>query len=267
MEKNVFYLKGIPDFTWVTDHRAIEGIVAKGFHELVNPRHVRLREQMAGFQFHVVWMQGSKMQVPDALSRVPTKTQDVIPIGAAVRRIMVWSVKEMDNGSEHLARMFKAAEGEDYQKIIKAFEDEAVIKNLHSSHPAKSVISIWDTLSLMRTDKGDLLLIDNDKILVPEGAREDLIRALHGAHSGADKMHHTAKSKYWWPDMKMNLRDHAENCLTCLKVKPQRKREEPVTSRLLLDLIHPMDELGTDVWSDRKTKHLVIIDRASGYIF
>ncbi len=267
MEKTVFYLKGIPNFAWVTDHRAIEGIMAKGFHELVNPRHVHLHERMAGFQFHVQWLQGSKMAVPDALSRAPTTTQDVKSIGATIRHVVVRAVKEMDNGQEHLNKMFEAVEDEEYQQLIKAFQDEAVVKNLHSNHLAKAIISIWDSLSLMQTEKGYLLLIDNDRILVPSKARQGLMKALHGGHLGADKMNNTARSRYWWPDIRKDIKDYGDNCLTCVKFKPQCKREEPIASWTPLHHLHPMDEVRTDIWSDGKHKELVIIGRASGFIF
>ena len=44
-----YYLRGLRQFTVVTDHRPLIGTMAKSLHEITNPRLRRLREKLAGY--------------------------------------------------------------------------------------------------------------------------------------------------------------------------------------------------------------------------
>ena len=66
-----FYLRGLPEFTVLTDHRPIVGIFRKQLHELENAQLMRMREQLTNFSFQVKWVKGKTYMIADALSRTP----------------------------------------------------------------------------------------------------------------------------------------------------------------------------------------------------
>ena len=49
IHKCTFYLKGLPTFKVVTDHRPLEGVFCKNIFDLPNPRLQRMREKLTGF--------------------------------------------------------------------------------------------------------------------------------------------------------------------------------------------------------------------------
>ena len=48
INKCQFYLRGLPNFTVLTDHRPLEGVFRKTIFDLPNPRLQRMREKLSG---------------------------------------------------------------------------------------------------------------------------------------------------------------------------------------------------------------------------
>ena len=63
-----FYLRGLPSFTVLTDHRPLEGIFQKDIFDLASPRLQRLREKIAMYSFLVRRVPGKTHFIADALS-------------------------------------------------------------------------------------------------------------------------------------------------------------------------------------------------------
>ena len=53
LEKCRFYLKGMPSFTVVTDHKALVGLFKKHLHDISNDRILRLRDRVISYNFEV----------------------------------------------------------------------------------------------------------------------------------------------------------------------------------------------------------------------
>ena len=70
MKKSDCYLRG-RHFFWITDQKSWQGLSQKPLAHLTNPWLVGIYEKMMPYTFDTVWTQGSKMQVPDCLSRLP----------------------------------------------------------------------------------------------------------------------------------------------------------------------------------------------------
>ena len=71
IDKCSFYLKGGTHFTVATDHKLLEGIFAKDFYDIPNPRLQRLREKLVEYNFTVTWVPGKSHHIADALSCAP----------------------------------------------------------------------------------------------------------------------------------------------------------------------------------------------------
>ena len=65
-----FYLRGLPAFTVLTDHRPLVGIFRKQLHKLDSAR-LRMREKLTNLSLKVKWVEGNTHMIADALSRLP----------------------------------------------------------------------------------------------------------------------------------------------------------------------------------------------------
>ena len=92
------------------------------------------------------WTQGKANVVADALSRAPVwPAQEEADILACAARVAM-ARKPQDEILAELAQ--KASEDPDYQAIYQALRAGKVPKNLPRRHPAQSVGTAWNNLSL-----------------------------------------------------------------------------------------------------------------------
>ncbi|TRY68990.1 hypothetical protein TCAL_13738 [Tigriopus californicus] len=75
---------------------------------------------------------------------------------------------------------------EEYRALLHAFRRHADLHSLPPSHPAHSFASIWEGISQLDQEDESLLLL-GDRIIVPAGARQEIIRILHLPHQGLTK--------------------------------------------------------------------------------
>ena len=71
IKQNNYYLRGMPHFDVITDHKPLRGIFAKPLHEITNPRLLRYREALNPYSFEVSWNAGKNHIIADALSLAP----------------------------------------------------------------------------------------------------------------------------------------------------------------------------------------------------
>ena len=56
------------------------------------------------------------------------------------------------------------------------------------------------------------MLKDSQKIVVPNGAQDEILNELHRSHSGILKTYTTAAQLYYWPGMKGSIKQMIESC-------------------------------------------------------
>ena len=67
-KKCEIYLKGMDNFTIITDHNPLVGILdKKTLDEVENPRLQRLKEKLLGYNFKTEWISGKQNAIPDTL--------------------------------------------------------------------------------------------------------------------------------------------------------------------------------------------------------
>ena len=71
IKKCEFYLRGLPTFNVLTDHRPLVGIFRKQLTMLENNRLMTMREKIIEFTFEVSWVKGKTHYIANALSRAP----------------------------------------------------------------------------------------------------------------------------------------------------------------------------------------------------
>ena len=124
-----FYLRGLPAFIVLTDHRPFVGIFRKQLHELDNARLMRMREKLTNFSFEVKWVEGKTHMIADALSRAPVFQPEEEEDKAIDTGIQCLQVRE----SNELANIEEAID-ENYNVIVQAIKTDAEFKHLPSHH-------------------------------------------------------------------------------------------------------------------------------------
>ena len=71
LKKCRFYLKGMPHFTVVTDHKPLVGLFKKHLHDIANDHILRLRDKVISYNFEVKWLKG-KLNEQRCLTPLPS---------------------------------------------------------------------------------------------------------------------------------------------------------------------------------------------------
>jgi hypothetical protein len=183
VKKCRYYLLGMQKFTVWTDHRPLLGIWHKQIDESGNARCQKWRENLSIYNFNVEWKAGKTHYVADSLSRA-----------------LYWDLPEVDSvfcfatnpmqGIHDIIR--KAAEEEDYKRIIEAISNGVSTKSISDYHPAAALRSEWDYLSV----NNGLVVHLCKRIIIPRGARDATLQVLHRSHAGVAKTAEAAKQLY-----------------------------------------------------------------------
>ena len=138
------------------------------------------------------------------------------------------------------------------------------IKNKHEpsalpdKHPARQLLNVWQSLSL--SEEG-LIVVDGSKIFIPSTYRPKLLQELHAGHGGIQKTVQTARSLYFWPDMKNQIKQMVDKCEPCQRVRPSLPIEPLIESTAE----YPMQHVGSDLFHHAGRDYLLVVDRYSGY--
>jgi hypothetical protein len=87
----------------------------------------------------------------------------------------------------------KAAEEEDYKRILEAVSNGVSTKAITNCHPAAALRSEWDYLSVIN----GFVVQDCKRIVIPRGAQEATLQVLHRSHAGVAKTAEAAKQLYF----------------------------------------------------------------------
>ena len=248
-----FFLKGIPHFSVITDHRPLLGTFSKPLSGLLNPRLVRFRERILDFNFSVTWQAGKQNILADALSRSTPRTSP-----SSNPQVVNACILAPEPTRQLLSRAAKACPN--YSAIVQAITDGVPLRHLTDTHPAKQLKGEWHALSI--SDEG-LILLEARRIYVPHSARPTILRQLHEGHCGLQKTWESAKTMFFWPGLKESIKQQVQTCEQCQRFRFSLACEP---------LIHttadfPMHKVSADLYKANGTNYLIVVDCYSGYPF
>ena len=194
-----------------TDHLPLIGILKKPLEKIETKRLMKFAERLQDYSFVIEYVEGSKNHIADAFSRNPVQHPDkfepVVENRLMVNLITDFKGKEMCS-MEDLKNIAK--NDADYNEIMRAITDGLEARNLPPNHPGRMYKSDWDLLAINE----DLITI-GDRILIPKGARKDIMRVLHTPHLGKNKTVALARSLYYWKQMTKDIEQLVDECEKC----------------------------------------------------
>ena len=262
------YLMGCKKIIVRTDHRALLGMWQKDLSDVPNKRIQRFRERLQHYNLYLEYIQGKKNCMADALSRYPLTNQEDIS-----------KAQEQDEAFQQDAYLlfvsFSALADLDpnyhaylddrdaqYKKLIIAIQDKEVTKAPQDFRPA------FDNLSIIGQPGKELVFHNTSRLVIPRPARARCIKALHAGHCGYAKTLSLANRLVYWPGMQNDIRNAIETCAACRRKSPKLQREKANKDhRRHISKMHPMSDVGVDLFEAAGKHYLIMVDRYSGFPF
>ena len=99
--------------------------------------------------------------------------------------------------------------------------------------------------------------------MIPSELRTDMKKRLHAAHLGYDNMMRRARETIFWHGMYQDVKQMADNNVTCQELKPASPRET-----LLQHEVGnvPWDKIGCDLFEISGCNYLIVIDYFCNFI-
>ena len=109
----------------------------------------------------------------------------------------------------------KANKDEEYKELLKSIKTIKDPRDIPSSGPIKEYSPVWENLSIQETECGDVILLNNKALIIPKSERKPLLHQLHEFHGGAEKSYNLARTFWFWPTMKHEIHQMAQQCDIC----------------------------------------------------
>ncbi len=260
-EKNSWFLYELDNFVLQTDHKPLVPLINAKDLDSVPLRCQRLLLQMMRYNPVTQYVPGKQLVVSDTLSRHPQPTistevyelvQEVETYENAVSDAWPISQTKMESVKRETELDFEL------QRVRKYVTDgwpryaDNVPQALKSYYSARHHMSVFQ----------DLVLYD-DRIIIPQKMRSDILQRLHSGHQGIVKCRERANCSVWWPGVSKEIQQLINNCKDCLESRPTQ-RKEPFLTTPLPD--RPWKRNGADICEVNKQHYLIVVDCFSRYI-
>ena len=243
ISKCEYFLKGIPEFEVITDHRPLIGTFNKPLSQIENSRLVRIREKVMDYNFSISWRAVKTNLIADALSRAPSTSENPTPVPIRACHITQGPITDII--------INKASTCPIYREILDALINKVKATKLPPSHPGSQLKDVWNRLSV---SEEYIILLDGERIYVPKQSRQTILQQLHQPHCGqrpGTRLRictfgrvYATKSNRWSTNVKhvklsdpANLLSHSSTqkhntpCNICLRT--YSKQQGPITLFLL----------------------------------
>ena len=273
------YLQGVP-FVVHSDHAALRWLM-----EIAEPsgRLMRWRLRLGDFDFRIEYKKGNKNTQADALSRLKTLGETVVPIDEDIPCFPSTTPDEesltqgctAESVPDHSDHVVLAAEESREPPLVPITRDELVYEQTNDKDCRNIVarlargeglpFAVDDQGILFRTTAGD------QQIYIPRPLRDRVLRLSHysklSGHPGGRRLYHFLRRSFYWPSMAVDCYGVAKNCPSCARNRVLLRKHQkemklfPATAPLEFVTI---DTLGELIRTPRGNRFLLVItDRFS----
>uniref|UniRef100_A0A1A8F641 Gypsy retrotransposon integrase-like protein 1 n=1 Tax=Nothobranchius korthausae TaxID=1143690 RepID=A0A1A8F641_9TELE len=247
------YLQGMEKFRLQTDHKPLVPLINSYDLDKAPVRCQRLLMRLMKFNAEACHVPGKQLIVADTLSRKPlpdgggSSTEEVVT--AYVQAVV--ESRPITRDRLDAIRQATMQDG-DLQTITKYVADGWPEESSHLSHTLQSFHAARAHLSA-----ADGLLLYDDRIVVPELLRKQVLSQIHEGHQGLTKCRLRANLSVWWPGIGRHITEVVKSCGFCQENKSSQ-RKEPLMSTPLPD--GPGQKLAADICDHNGKHYLVVVD-------
>ncbi|UYV68175.1 K02A2.6-like, partial [Cordylochernes scorpioides] len=248
-----------------TDHKPLLSIFKKSI--LKAPQRLqRMLLRLQRYNLELEHVQGSQMHLADIFSRACIKDvrnenlkYDVYPIDIIYKEIATVNVMEtLSVCSDTVLRIREETSSDpilcEVKKLI-----------LNGWPPNKNQTSMltreyWNFREELTVQDG--IILKNDRIVIPNKLRAEMIMKTHQGHIGINSSMRRARDNIFWPGMNAQIRQEIENCSICLS-NSQNQVREPMKSHRIPN--YPWERISLDIFEIFKQNYLIIVDHYSDF--
>ena len=275
LHKCRYFILGNNQLSIITDHKPLVKILGdKNLEEIHNPRLFKLKEKTLKFNFKVVHIPGKINYVADAVSRYPgtyqKSEQNIEGVNA------VQSGEDSDDIEEYVQGIvlgslsaFDDLQAITWQKVKQAsLVDQTLLKLAEfikrgekpsaEEHPELSkYMRYFDNFCIV-----DSVLLYNNRVIIPQNLRSDVLKGLHSAHQGVTSMTARASSSVFWPGIHDDISSIRERCMSCNSMAPSQP-SAPATPLEYPD--YRFQCICADQFQYKGNHYLALVDRYSNW--
>ena len=196
------YIRGLPKFRLVTDHKPLVPLI--NGNDLGNAplRCQRMLMRLMRYNPIAEHVPGKSLTLPDALSRSPAD-EAASNLASEVEMYVHSVVTNIPISAARLENLKR--ETADDPILTKA------ITTTVDGWP-KSMCQVDDDLqqlfhSRARLSVADQLLLYDTRVVVPSSMRDEILKQIHAGHMGIDKCRDRAAQTVWWPGISTHIAD------------------------------------------------------------
>ena len=258
LEQTRFFTMGCDNLLVVVDHKPLVKILGdRGLDEIDSPRLFRLKLRTLMWKFSVEYQPGIHNYFADAVSRHPTSPSQeeedneeliVSSIAADMHQFsaVTWDMVHSESAKDPAICM-----------LAKCVKDGFPSKKCEMSPEISEFWEYRHGLSL-----SDVVVLYNDRIVVPAKLRAKVLVNLHSAHQGITGMSLRALSAIFWPGITSDIDASRNRCRTCHQNAPTQPRLPPKQPELPTA---PFEQVCADFFKLSGHYYLVLVDRLSGW--
>jgi len=261
LNKNRHFLQGAVHKTTIySDHQNLTYFKSA---VLLNRRQARWAEDLKQYNFVLLYRKGSSNAKADILSRCPAFTSKEGGTTSATNQSMLDKEQWLEVGAMQL-------DLEEYEDIqVSSMEIELLLPEAKESIKEKARLDDRYRELCKQVTKGgnidkrftitDDLLCWKNRIYVPEGLRQRVIRSEHDSkvagHFGRDRTMELLSRNFYWGNMERDVRKYCSECDICQRTKAPRHAKH--------GLLHPL-ELACKPWTHISTDFITDLPESEG---
>ena len=253
-----------------TDHKPLESIMKKGL--LSAPKRLqRMLLRLQKFDVEVTYKKGTELYIADTLSRayLPMTGCESQGDSEDVMLTDIRSPTEIEAEQIDMAQ-FLPIRDETLQEIKLSSESDAdltALTTLLTQGWPDSKTKVPIQLHGYYTFREELtaqngLVYKGERVVVPVGARQNVMSKLHASHLGVQGCLGRAREAFYWPGMNKDITEYIAKCSTCNTYKPDQQKEPLICHELPS---RPWQSISVDLFDFRGQNYLVTTDRYSNF--
>ena len=243
--------------TIILDHKPLVSLFKKSLANS-SPRLSRMLLQILDYDLQIVYQEGSKMHLSDALSRLSShkieKDSTLPGMDITVHEIETTT----DFSSLSLSRIWQATAIDKELQILKSHIMDGFLTSankcpemIRSYFPYRDKLTVYNGLVL----KGNCNVI-------PAILRNYLLIVVHESHLGICKTLDHVRTCIFWPNITKDIKDMISHCRPCAQHQDKQPNETIVSDPEL----KPWTSLSIDNFEHKGRHYLIILDRCSKFV-
>lgn len=239
-----------------TDHKPIISIMKKPIQKIGSVRLQRFRLKLLKYSLNVYYVPGKNVQFADMLSRssLQLKTHpdpDMFQMVHLVSKHLPMSQNKKDEFR------LKTSEDSTLSKIHEFYYNgwpkaQQIPSDCKPYYPLKDSIYV----------EAGLIFVE-DKIIVPQVLRTEMIKLVHKGHIGISKSINKARTLFYWPNLPSDITNYIRSCRICEKYSPANHKE-PLMPHSVPKL--RFNKVAVDIVEFAGKNYLVLIDHFSHWL-